>query len=221
MTMKYYPVNLDISDKNCLVVGSGRVGARKAETLDRSGARVTVVSPEFDPALWKSCPGTLCLKKKAYQSTDLDGMFLVIGATDSRELNQTIARDAREQKVLFNGADLPELSNFIVPAVVNRGDLTIAISTSGNSPAFARKIKQDLEQQFGPEYQEFLSLMGRIRTRLLARGHAPDEHKQIFRRLINGELFDLVKENDYKRIDHLLVELLGKEYRNFFQRGNQ
>ncbi|MBI9091902.1 MAG: bifunctional precorrin-2 dehydrogenase/sirohydrochlorin ferrochelatase [Desulfobacterium sp.] len=219
--MKYYPVNLDINDRDCLVVGGGKVGARKAETLARSGARVTVVSPDFDPALWDSCPTSLCLKRKAYQRKDLDGMFLVIGATDNRELNQTIANDARERRVLFNGADLPEQSNFIVPAVVSRGDLTIAVSTSGNSPAFARKIKQDLEQQFGPEYQAFLFLMGRIRTRLLAQGHAPDEHKQIFRELINGELFDLVKKNDCEQIDHLLVERLGKEYRNFFQRGNQ
>ncbi|MCP4114652.1 MAG: bifunctional precorrin-2 dehydrogenase/sirohydrochlorin ferrochelatase [Desulfobacteraceae bacterium] len=218
--MKYYPVNLDINDRDCLVVGGGKVGVRKAKSLARCGARVTVVSQAFDPALRESCPGAITLKRKAYQSKDLDGMFLVIGATDSRELNRAIAVDAREQGVLFNGADLPELSNFIVPAVVNRGDLTVAVSTSGNSPAFARKIKQDLEQQFGPEYQAFLSLMGRIRTRLLARGHAPDEHRRIFRKLINGELFDLVKGNDHEQIDHLLVDLLGKEYRNFFQKGD-
>lgn len=212
MTIKYYPVSLDVNHRECLVVGGGRVGFRKAEALARCNARVTVISPLFDKALWGSCSKTIQLVKKEYQKEDLNGMFLVIGATDKRELNRLIGREARQKNILFNGADLPEMSDFIVPAVVSRGDLTIAVSTSGNSPAFARKIKQDLERQFGPEYEDFLFLMGRIRKRLLTRNHAPDEHRKLFRQLLDRGLFDLVKEKDQGGINLLLLELLGKEY---------
>lgn len=210
--MKYYPVGLNMQNRHCLVVGAGKVGLRKAQTLVRSMARVTVVSPHFDNSLWDSLHHSVKLVKKEYCHQDLEGMFLVIGATNNRRLNQTIGDQARKEKILFNGADLPELSDFIVPAVVERGDLTIAVSTSGNSPAFAKTIKQDLEHQFGTEYEKFLDLMGNIRHHLVPREHAPDKHRDIFKQLIDKGLFDLVKKNDQERIDHLLVELLGKNH---------
>ncbi|MDY0219566.1 MAG: bifunctional precorrin-2 dehydrogenase/sirohydrochlorin ferrochelatase [Desulfobacterium sp.] len=208
--MKYYPVGLNIQDRNCLVVGGGKVGARKAETLARCGARVKVVSPCFDGALWDNLEGKVELVPREYQEKDLRGMSLVIGATDNRQLNRTIGEQAKRANILFNGADLPELSDFILPAVVERGDLTIAVSTSGTSPAFAKKIKHELEGSFGPEYERFLLLMGRIRKALLARDHDPDTHRKIFKRLIDGRLFDLMGENDQEEIKLLLITILGK-----------
>ncbi|MDY0374677.1 MAG: bifunctional precorrin-2 dehydrogenase/sirohydrochlorin ferrochelatase [Desulfobacterium sp.] len=208
--MKYYPVGLNIQDRNCLIVGGGKVGARKAGTLARYGARVKVVSPCFDRTLWGNLKGKVELVFREYQDEDLRGMFLVIGATDNRQLNRTIGEQAKRANILFNGADLPELSDFILPALVERGDLTIAVSTSGNSPAFAKKIKHELEGSFGPEYERFLLLMGRIRKALLARDHDPDTHRKIFKRLIDGRLFDLMGENDQEEIKRLLVTILGK-----------
>ena len=208
--MKYYPVGLNIQDRNCLIVGGGKVGARKAGTLARYGARVKVVSPCFDRTLWGNLKGKVELVFREYQDEDLRGMFLVIGATDNRQLNRTIGEQAKRANILFNGADLPELSDFILPALVERGDLTIAVSTSGNSPAFAKKIKHELEGSFGPEYERFLLLMGRIRKALLARDHDPDTHRKIFKRLIDGRLFDLMGENNQEEIKRLLVTILGK-----------
>ncbi len=221
--MKYYPVGLNIQDRNCLVVGGGRVGARKAETLCQCRARVKVVSPCFDDALWQPLAPRVELVKRAYAPQDLRGMFLVVGATDNRQLNQTIGQQARQAGTLFNGADLPELSDFIVPAVVKRGDLTIAVSTSGNSPAFAKQIKHQLEDRFGPEYERFLCLMGRIRNSLLAREHAPDRHKKIFKQLINSQLFDLMRKNDQEAMERLLVDILGKRHgiETLFQENNK
>lgn len=221
--MKYYPVGLNIQDRNCLIVGGGNVGARKAGTLARCGARVKVVSLCFDKALWDNINGKVELVPREYQDKDLRGMFLVIGATDNRQLNRTIGEQAKRANILFNGADLPELSDFILPAVVERGDLTIAVSTSGNSPAFAKKIKHELEGNFGPEYERFLTLMGRIRKELLTRDHDPERHRKIFKRLIDGGLFNLMKENDQKGVERLLVTILGKRYmvETLFQETNK
>lgn len=209
--MRYYPVGLNIQDRNCLVVGGGKVGARKAATLKRCGARVTVVSPCFDGALWDRLNGKVELVPRKYQSQDLRGVFLVIGATDNRQLNRTIGEQAKRENILFNGADLPEMSDFILPAVVERGDLTIAVSTSGNSPAFAKKIKHGLEESFGQEYELFLTLMGRIRQTLLAQDHNPERHRKIFKQLTDGRLFDLMGKNDQdqKEVKCLLVDILG------------
>ncbi|ACN14201.1 CysG [Desulforapulum autotrophicum HRM2] len=221
--MKYYPVGLNIQDRNCLVVGGGRVGARKAETLARCRARVKVVSPCFDETLWNHLVSTVELVKREYLPQDLKGMFLVVGATDNRQLNKTIGKQARQAGILFNGADLPELSDFIVPAVVKRGDLTIAVSTSGNSPAFAKKIKHQLEGRFGPEYERFLSLMGKIRQNLLAREHAPGSHKKIFKQLIDSQLLDRMRENDQEAIERLVVDILGNRHgvETLFQEKNK
>lgn len=221
--MKYYPVGLNIQDRNCLVVGGGKVGARKAGTLARCGARVKVVSPCFDGTLWSNLEGKVELVPREYQDQDLRGMFLVIGATDNRQLNRTIGEQAKQANILFNGADLPELSDFILPAIVERGDLTIAVSTSGNSPAFAKKIKHELEDSFGSEYEQFLLLMGRIRKILLAREHNPERNRKIFKRLIDGRLFNLMGKNDQEEIERLLVTILGKRHmvETLFQETNK
>ena len=212
--MQYYPINLDIRGRNCLVVGGGRVGARKVRTLAQCGALVTVVSPEVAPQLTALVDGeTVELKKRPYRSSDLDGMFLVIGATDDEDLNRRIHADAESRGILCNIADRPEICNFILPAIVTRGDFTMAISTAGKSPAFAKHIRKELENRFGPEYGELLDLMGAVRRRLLAQAHAPEEHKPLFEALIDGGLLDLVKARDADRIDRLLESVLGPGYR--------
>ena len=134
--MRYYPVHLDIKNQNCLVVGGGGVGTRKVKTLLECGARVTVVSPDPSQQLAKlASEGSITLTQRIYRSADLDGMFLVIGATDDENLNQQISTDAEKSNILCNIADRPEVCNFILPSIVRRGDLVITISTSGKSPA--------------------------------------------------------------------------------------
>lgn len=213
--MRYYPVNLDIRGRRCLVVGGGRVGARKVGTLIQCGAVVTVVSPAIVPALSELAGSkTICVKRRPYQADDMEDMFLVIGATDDEALNRRIHADAEARGLLCNIADRPEICNFTLPAIVRRGDFMMAISTAGKSPAFAKHVRKQLETQFGPEYGTLLDLMGAIRAKLLAEAHEPEAHKPLFEALIAGDLLDLVKADDVARIDRLLDRVLGPGYRH-------
>lgn len=211
--MRYYPINLDVKNRNCLIVGGGAVGTRKVNTLLACGARLTVVSPDPTPQLTRlASEGTITLKKRAYRSDDIIGMFLVIGATDDERLNRRISGDAERAHILCNIADRPEDCSFILPAVVRRGDLVITVSTSGKSPALAKHLRQELEKQFGREYADFLLLMGAIRKKLLSRAHAPEAHKDLFNQLIESDLLRLMRENKKADINALLCSILGDGY---------
>ncbi|MBT8352388.1 MAG: bifunctional precorrin-2 dehydrogenase/sirohydrochlorin ferrochelatase [Deltaproteobacteria bacterium] len=212
--MEYYPVNLDIKKRKCLVVGGGRVGTRKVLTLLDCGARVTVVSPDATEKLIELANrGAITLEKRQYRETDLDGIFLVIGTTDNEELNHQISIAAEKHNMLCNIADRPKVCNFILPSIVNRGDLTISISTSGKSPALAKKLRMELEEQFGNEYAELLRLMGAIREKLLKQKHEPEAHKHLFEQLISRNLVDMIRDTRKKEIDSLLCEVLGEGFR--------
>jgi precorrin-2 dehydrogenase/sirohydrochlorin ferrochelatase len=213
--MKYYPVCLDIKGKNCLVVGGGRVGSRKADRLLQCGARVRVISRDFSEKLEKgNSKGELELIRRDYNEGDLDGIFLVIAATDSQKLNRFIQEDAEKRKILYNIADFPEGSNFVLPAIVHRGDLVITVSTSGKSPAFAKQMRKELESLYGEEYGRFLSLMGEIREKLLSEKHDPEEHKDLFAKLVDGGLLKMVSENNSAEINSLLESVLGDRLSN-------
>ncbi|MBW2655554.1 MAG: bifunctional precorrin-2 dehydrogenase/sirohydrochlorin ferrochelatase [Deltaproteobacteria bacterium] len=209
--MKYYPIFLDLKDKNCLVVGGGPVGARKAETLVKCGAKVTMISEYFSSVCDDVKKISICIEKK-YEKKDVDGMFLVFAATHNADLNQQIKEDASRLNILCNVADASDSSDFLLPSIVNRGDLILAISTSGSSPAMAKRIRQDLDHQFGPEYAQWLRLMGNIRKKLLSSGHAPDDHKKIFHTLIEKGTLELMKANDEIKMNAVLGDVLGKEY---------
>lgn len=211
--MKYYPINLDINGRNCLVVGGGAVGLRKVNTLLDCGARVTVVSPEVEsPIEQMAQKGRVQLERRAYTTSDLDGKFLVIGATDDNTLNRKISWDAGRKKMLCNIADVPDACNFILPSIVQRGDLIIAISTSGSSPAFAKTLRKELKARYGEEYGDLLALMSAIRSRLLSQAHTPEAHKPLFEKLLKENLLDLVRKRDVSRINALLAEVLGEGF---------
>lgn len=212
--MKYYPVHLDIKKRNCLVVGGGAVGTRKVNTLLACGARVTVVSPDPAQQLKEmAAEGSITLKERAYRTVDLEDMFLVIGATDDEMLNRQISEEAEQIGILCNIADRPEACNFILPSVVQRGDLVITISTSGQSPALAKRLRRKLEAQFGEEYADFLLLMGVIRKKLLSQAHEPEAHKALFNQLIDSDLIELLRTGQRKQLNLLLYKILGEGYR--------
>jgi precorrin-2 dehydrogenase / sirohydrochlorin ferrochelatase len=211
--MRYYPICLDIKDRLCLVVGGGQVGTRKVRTLLDCGARVTVVSPEGTPELAALADqGRVAWERRDYQSADQAGAFLVIGATDLEALNSRIHQEAEAAGRLCNIADQPERCNFVLPAIIQQGDLMIAVSTSGKSPAFAKHLRRLLEAQFGPEYAIFLDLMGAVRQRLLAQAHAPEAHKPIFEQLIARGLLEMIRSDDRPGIDQVLAEVVGSEF---------
>jgi precorrin-2 dehydrogenase/sirohydrochlorin ferrochelatase len=211
--MKYYPIHLDIRGRCCLVVGGGSVGTRKTETLLDCGARVTVISPQASARLQELAhAGSISLKNRGYRTTDLEGIFLVIGATDDETLNQQISHDADSRNTLCNIADRPDVCNFILPSIVHRGDLVITISTSGKSPALSKHLRKSLEDQFGEEYDQFLQLMGSIRKILLRQSPEPEAHKQLFNQLINSGLLDLIRDGKKNEINRLLRQTLGDGY---------
>ena len=211
--MKYYPVHLDINNRSALVVGGGGVGTRKVRTLLDCGARVKVVSLETSEQLRDlAASGEIVLEERSYQSDDLSDMFLVIGATNDEKLNRQISSDADRLNTLCNIADRPEVCNFILPSIVHRDDLVITISTSGKSPALAKKLRKTLENQFGEEYGTLLRLMGAIRKKLLGQAHEPEAHKPLFEQLLNSDLIGMIRKAEIDKIDSLLLEVLGEGY---------
>jgi precorrin-2 dehydrogenase/sirohydrochlorin ferrochelatase len=208
--MRYYPAYLDIQNRKCLVVGGGRVATRKVLVLLDCGAVVTVISPRVTDQLQELITeNRVHYIRRPYTDEDLADVFMVIGATDDQALNRRIHWDAEQKGRLCNIADQPGLCNFILPSIINRGDLTIAVSTGGKSPAFAKYLRHRLQDQFGPEYAEFLTLMGVIRDRLLAEDHAPEAHKNLFEQLISQGLLEKIRLGNNKAINSLLLAVLG------------
>ena len=207
--MRYYPIFLDIKDKPCVVIGGGNVAERKVISLLDAGARVVVISPVLTPALKKLvrekiinyCP-------KPYEDGDLKGFSLAYSATDNSSVNRKVFNEAKREGILLNVVDVPKLCNFIVPSVVDRGDLLIAISTSGKSPALAKKIRKHLEREFGEEYAVFLDIMGKVREKVLTRSKESDTNKRIFEKLVNSPLLEWIRKGEKEKVDRFLKEAL-------------
>jgi precorrin-2 dehydrogenase/sirohydrochlorin ferrochelatase len=208
--MHYYPVLVDLNGKRVLVVGGGSVAERKVNALIGFGASVDVVSKELSPdLLGKESQGLIRWVGREFDRNFLNGVVLAIAATDDSEVNRDISKAATEKGILVNAVDQPEDCSFIVPAVIQRGDLLIAISTSGKSPAFAKKIRKDLEKRFGPEYGDFLSLMGRVRKQVLQQGLPHDMNKETFGRLVDSRLLEIIKDRDWESASTVLSKILG------------
>lgn len=160
----YYPIFLDVEERSVVIIGGGNVCARKAETMLRYGARVTVVSPDFTDEIeeWAR-QGSIAIKRKPYEASDLDGASIVIASTDDQRVNEQIAADCRARKIPVNVVDVTPLCEFIVPAIVESGSIQIAVSTGGKSPALARTLKEDLQRMVGTEYAEVNDVMGSLR----------------------------------------------------------
>lgn len=161
----YYPIFLDIEGRSVVIVGGGKVCARKAETMMNYGARVTIVSPEFTDEIetWAK-EGYLEIRRKEYAESDLDGANIVIASTDDERVNTQVASDCRRRRIPVNVVDVTHLCEFIVPAIIEKGSIQIAVSTGGKSPALARTLKEDLVRSIGPEYDEVNQLLGSLRA---------------------------------------------------------
>ncbi len=212
--MRHYPVYLDLRDKSCLVVGAGRVGVRKISTLLGCGVKrllaVDPGAPSQSLAALLDHPA-LTHERRAFKPDDLKGMFLVIASTDNADLNRSISRLCQERNIMCNIVDQPELCNCILPAVLTRGDLAIAVSTGGTSPALAKKIRQRLSRAFGQEYADFLDLMGRLRPLVIGLGRGADVNADIFRSLTDDAILQAVKDRDTDRLASLLRQRLPRD----------
>ena len=210
--MNYYPINLDIRGRPCLVVGGGTVAARKVQSLLACGARVTVVSPQLAPTLQTlAAEGRIAWQPRQYRVDDLTGALIVVAATDQARVNQGVADEARRLKILCNVIDRPLAGDFIVPSVVRRGDLTLTVSTAGQSPALAKHVRKELEARFGNEYEAFLRLLGVVRQRLLSTECDP-ARQNVFERLVGSDLLAAIGRGQWPAARRQLREILGSAY---------
>ena len=207
MTVSLYTINVKLNNKNCLVVGAGNVSERKVKGLLESGANITVISPEFTEGILslKEHP-KLKLVAGEFQEDDLEGMFLVIIATNNKNLNSKIAALCNEKNILTNAADNPEMSSFFVPSVVRRGDLSIAVSTGGKSPALASKISSELLNRFDEKYEKYIYILGEVRDWAKAEVKDSLKRKEILTKLPEIDIDELIKLYD----DDLIRERLYK-----------
>ena len=211
--MPYYPIFLDLNNQKALIVGGGTVAERKIQNLLRYECQIYVVSPHLTPYL-KQLAAEKKIHHIPHEALDkaLDEVFMVIAATDDPEVNSQIASQAKERGLLTNAVDQPGDCNFIMPSIVQRGDLQIAISTAGKSPALAKRIRKEMEATFGPEYASLIELMGLLRTKLLARGNLSSENRVMFEKLVNSDLLELIKKGDVQVVKNTLKSILGQDF---------
>lgn len=164
----FYPIHANIEGRKCLVVGGGKTAERKVATLVRYGGKVVVVSPAATARLRSYAQKRKILwHKRQFKLTDLSGAFLVFSATDSETLNREIGQEAKKRTILVNVVDTPEDCDFISPSLVERGHLTISISTAGLAPLLSKHIRKDLEHYFGREYRRYTLLVAKVRSALV------------------------------------------------------
>jgi precorrin-2 dehydrogenase / sirohydrochlorin ferrochelatase len=186
-----FPMFLKLEGRQVLVVGAGKVGEAKIGGLFDTGARIRVVALDATAAVrgW-AAEGRIELELRAFSAEDLAGAFLAVVASSSRGLNEQIYAEAQRLGVLCNVVDVPDLCDFYYPAVVRRGDLQIAVSTAGQSPSLAQKIRQQLEKQFGPAYAEWVAELGETRRLILASDLAKDRKLDLLHSLASREALE-------------------------------
>jgi precorrin-2 dehydrogenase/sirohydrochlorin ferrochelatase len=207
----FYPILVDLQGKKALVVGGGKVAQRKIESLLEYGASVHVIARELTAELER-----LRSRRKIeflggeFSEAYLERAFLVIAATDDASLNRRVSQAAQQRGLLVNAVDQPADCNFIVPSVLTRGDLLIAVSTSGKSPAFARKVRVELERHFGEEYGFFLNLMGNLRKEILRLGLSQEENKRAFEKLVYSDLLQAIRQKKWDLASQIIEKVLGR-----------
>jgi precorrin-2 dehydrogenase / sirohydrochlorin ferrochelatase len=210
--VRLYPIMINLGDQRVVVVGGGSVALRKVSSLLESGALVAVISPDLTADLRNLADaGQVEWVPERFEEDLLDRFpdaVLVFGATNHREVNVKIHRAAVQRKIPCNVADVPDLCTFMVPAVITQGELLIAVSTGGSSPALARRIREDLEQQFGPEYAEMTRVMGELRKQVLQTGSTSDENKKLFLAIVNSEILTALRDNNRERALAILKTIL-------------
>jgi precorrin-2 dehydrogenase/sirohydrochlorin ferrochelatase len=204
----YYPVFLDIHGKKSIVIGGGTVAIRKVKMLLEGGGKVTVISPKPHPDIARlSKERAIRLIRREYEAGDLKGAVIAIACTDAKEINRGVAHDAKKAGVLVNIADDPKPSDFIIPSFFRQGGLTVAVSTSGISPALARKIRTTLQKSFGEEYASLLSLIGEVRSTLKKKENRVDP--ETWQEALDLDLLiQLVRSGQKKKAQTILLSKL-------------
>src|SRR5262245_6242034 len=209
----YYPVYIQLQEQPCIVIGGGKIAEGKADGLLAAEARVTVIAPDLTPRLQGLAKQNLITYiSRVYQPGDLTGAFLVICATDQTEINHQVWQEATANRQLVNVVDDTPRCNFIAPSILRKGDLTIAISTSGKAPALAVRLKERFQRELGPEYERFLELAGELREPLAK--HIPDfeTRKALWYELVDSEILDVLARGDEDSAKEIISQVVGFEF---------
>jgi precorrin-2 dehydrogenase / sirohydrochlorin ferrochelatase len=206
----YYPVFLEMKDRRCVVIGGGAVAERKVEGLLEVGANVTVISPAITDGLRELLTqGAIRYVAREYQTGDRAGYDMVFVATDNGEINAVISNEPRSLRIWVNSADDPDHCDFILPAVIRRGDLVVAVSTGGVSPAVTRVIREEINEYFTTDYASFVRIAGEVRRELREKSVSPDAGA--WNSALKGDFRRLIKEGRAVQAKDLLLETLGAE----------
>lgn len=194
-----------------MIVGGGKVAERKVESLLQAGALVTVISPELTPGLNKLVVhAEIEWIQRRFAAGDLADAFIVIGATNDNEVNTAVAAEARRQGALVNIVDTPELCDFTVPAQVQRGDLLFTVSTNGKSPVFSRRLREELEELYGPEYGRFLTLISRFRDDIRQRLASSGERELFWREALDREIMNFLRQGMLEEAEERLRNVVSR-----------
>jgi precorrin-2 dehydrogenase len=204
----YYPIFLEMKDRRCVVIGGGAVAERKVEGLVAVGANVTVISPGITDGLKELLKqGAIRHVAREYRTGDRAGYDLVFVATDNSEINAAVSSESRSLRIWVNSTDDPDHCDFILPAVIRRGDLAVAVSTGGVSPAVTRAIREELDEYFSADYARFVQIAGEVRKEL--RERSVSLGASAWNRALQGEFRRLIKEGKSVQAKELLLETLG------------
>ena len=209
----YYPVYIQLRDQPCVVIGGGKIAEGKVDGLLDVQAAVTVISPALTPHLHELVEEKrITYIPRAYQPGDLSGAFLVICATDRPDINHQVWQEATANHQLVNVVDDTPRCNFIAPSILRKGDLTVAISTSGKAPALAVRLKERLQRELGPEYERFLELAGELREPLAR--HIPDfeRRRSLWYELVDSELLDVLAAGDEGQAREIISRVVGFDF---------
>lgn len=211
--MSFFPLNIELSGREIIVAGGGTVATGKVRRLVKAGALITVIAPTLSDELTAlHHQGAVRYRQREYEEGDLAGAFLAIAATSDSSVNHAVAAEAAARGILADVCDAPESSSFTMPAMVQRGDLVIAVSTGGKSPAMAKVIRERLEIEFGDEYGLTLRLLGALREKLLTVKGNSAYNKALLSRLAAQDLPRLLRERRYDLLDQLLRRYFGSEF---------
>jgi precorrin-2 dehydrogenase/sirohydrochlorin ferrochelatase len=195
-----FPIFLKLEGRRVLVVGAGAIAEQKLGGLLNAGADIHIVAPSANPSIRAlAADNRLRWSQRGYVDFDLDGVVLVVAATGNPEVNERVYREADSRGILCNAVDEPERCHFYYPAIVQRGDLQIAISTAGHSPALAQRIRQELEQRFDETYGEWLAWLGTIRRRLFRSPIDPQRRRNALHRLARPEVYEHFRRTRARR----------------------
>lgn len=214
--MKYYPVFLDLNKKRCVVVGGGTIAERKIRQLLKAGAEVTVISPDLTRGLDKlRAKGKIDHKKRKYKSGDTKKAFIAIAATSDEEVNKKVAADSPG---LVNAVDMPKHCSFIMPSVISKGPLTIAVSSSGVSPAFSRTLRMELETLISDDLAKYLAYLNKLRPVIIKELPGPSEANIRKRELLLKELgspkvLKMLRQNGLAFVKLYVKDMIRKKLR--------